>query len=70
MDWLRSQTRRDTCNDTSTLAYKINEDNHLEDSEINLSQENQEFGYNYLAISAEPVEENEILHFICKPSQF
>ena len=56
----RSQTRRDTGNDTSTLVYEIDKDNHLEDSEINPGQDNQEFDLNYLTISAEPVEENEI----------
>ena len=56
----RSQTRRDTGNDTSTLVYKINEDNHLEDSELNLSQDNREFDYDYLTISSELVEENDI----------
>ena len=56
----RSQTRRDNGNDTSTLVYDVNEDNHLEDSELNLSQDNREFDYDYLTISAEPVEENDM----------
>ena len=34
----RSQARRDTGDYFSTLVYKINEDNHLEHSGINLSQ--------------------------------
>ena len=52
----RSQIRRNTSNDTSTLDYEINEGDHLEHSKINSSQENQEFNYDYLTISAEPVE--------------
>ena len=56
----RSQIRNDTGDDTSTLAYEIDKDNYLEHSGINLTQENQEFNCEYLAISAELVKENDI----------
>ena len=55
----RSQAIKDTGEYSSILAYEVNEDNHLETSEIILSQEKQEFNCDYLTISAcaEPIEE-------------
>ena len=55
----RSQARKDTGEYSSILAYEVDEDNHLETSGMNPSQEKQEFNCDYLTISAcaEPVEE-------------
>ena len=48
----RSQARKDTGEYSSVLAYEVDEDNHLETSGINPSQENQEFNCDYLTVSA------------------
>ena len=55
----RSQAWKDTGEYSSILAYEVDEDNHLETSGINPSQEKKELNCNYLAISAcaKPVEE-------------
>ena len=56
----RSQTRRDTGDNMSILAYEIDVGKTLEHSEINPSQGKKELDHEYFAISAEPTEENQI----------
>ena len=55
----RFQAKKHTGEDTSVLAYEIDGDNLFEDSETILSQGN-DFNYNYLAISVEPIDKEQV----------
>ena len=57
---IRSQVRKHTGEDTGILAYEINGDNLPKDSETIPSQGNDKINYNYLSISAEPIDKEQV----------